>query len=79
MVVCRIFLQQENWRRAIWDFCNDIGHLRDHQPPATEGPLTEVTAEACVPWPGRAYCPISDISGLVANRFHTRVAFILAD
>jgi hypothetical protein len=24
-------------------------HLRDHQPPATEGPLTEVTAEACVP------------------------------
>jgi hypothetical protein len=19
------FLQQENWRRAIWDFCNNIG------------------------------------------------------
>ena len=24
-VVGRIFLQQENWRRAIWDFCNNIG------------------------------------------------------
>jgi hypothetical protein len=20
-----VFLQQENWRRAIWDFCNNIG------------------------------------------------------
>jgi hypothetical protein len=25
---------------------------RDHQPAATEGPLTEVDAEACVPGPG---------------------------
>jgi hypothetical protein len=22
------FLQQENWRRAIWDFCNNIGTQR---------------------------------------------------
>src|ERR1700680_3174066 len=35
-VVGRIFLQQENWRRAIWDFCNNIGtglpsgHVRIH-------------------------------------------------
>jgi hypothetical protein len=27
-VVGRIFLQQENWRRAIWDFCNNIGTKR---------------------------------------------------
>ena len=27
-VVGRIFLQQENQRRAIWDFCNKIGTQR---------------------------------------------------
>src|ERR1700730_17563438 len=27
-VVGPIFLQQENWRRAIWDFCNNIGTWR---------------------------------------------------
>jgi hypothetical protein len=25
-------LQQENWRRAIWDFCNNICHERTHAP-----------------------------------------------
>jgi hypothetical protein len=25
----QFFLQQENWRRAIWDFCNNIGTVRD--------------------------------------------------
>jgi hypothetical protein len=29
-VVGRIFLQQENWRRAIWDFCDNICHKRTH-------------------------------------------------
>jgi hypothetical protein len=26
-VVGQIFLQQANWRRAVWDFFNSIGHL----------------------------------------------------
>src|SRR6516162_9645356 len=29
-VVGRIFLQQENQRRAIWDFCNNICQQRTH-------------------------------------------------
>src|SRR5262249_23127572 len=27
-VVGRIFLEQKNWRRTIWDFCNNIGTKR---------------------------------------------------
>ena len=29
-VVGPIFLQQENWHRAIWDFCNKICQDRTH-------------------------------------------------